>query len=263
LLSDILGLKEERPDAAQTSGRDSTETTPENAPAWLKEERYHIIRHMQRARKRHLSIGNAGTTSTGSSANYMGDILRARRGFRVTDPRDMIFAHVGFASDGQHKDLAVDYSKTTVQVYESSGLYIAKILDLPALLECVGRGDSPERIKGLPSWVPDWTCKIPTKSYPTQRISRESTPFFPELIPILLRETEPGILCCIFSSFDTVRCTSRTLSVQRIPQESRQNISSRLPDIGFTSDGTLPFSPLGIAQDGDILTDAYELGAIW
>jgi hypothetical protein len=213
LLLDILGAKH---------------GSPEISPAWLNKERYHIIGAMQHARKLHVSSGDRDKPNTVCSANYIVDIFRARRGFGVTDPRDMIFAHVGFASDGQHEDLTVDYSKPTVQVYERSALYIAKAFGLSTLLECVGRGDSPERISGLPSWVPDWTCKIPTKLYPAPYITERSDSTWPDLIPILLREPETRILSWIFSRFDTISLTSSSLSVQRIPREFRQSISSRL-----------------------------------
>jgi hypothetical protein len=81
---------------------------------------------MQRARKLHFGIGGSDKTDTDFYYNYMADILHARRGFGVTDPRDMIFgifAHVGFTTGGRHEDLAVDYSKSKVQVYKSSALY--------------------------------------------------------------------------------------------------------------------------------------------
>jgi hypothetical protein len=35
----------------------------------------------------------------------------ARRGLRVTDTRDMIFAYIGFASNSEAELLRVDYSK--------------------------------------------------------------------------------------------------------------------------------------------------------
>jgi hypothetical protein len=127
LLLDIIGLKELKLDVAQTSRKESADRIQKNqfiVPGWLNEERYRIIRDMQRARKLHFSISSPDKTNTDFSSNYMADILQARRGFGVTDPRDMIFAHVGFTADGQHEDLAVDYSKSTVQVYKSSALYI-------------------------------------------------------------------------------------------------------------------------------------------
>jgi hypothetical protein len=45
------------------------------------------------------------------------ELVSARRGLSVTDPRDMVFAHVGFASDMGKEGVEVDYSKTCKQVY--------------------------------------------------------------------------------------------------------------------------------------------------
>jgi hypothetical protein len=40
----------------------------------------------------------------------------------VTDPRDMVLAHAGFASDGEK--IKVDFSKTCNEVYEDIAWYI-------------------------------------------------------------------------------------------------------------------------------------------
>jgi hypothetical protein len=62
----------------------------------------------------------------------------------------MIFAHVGFASDGQHEDLAVDYSKTCEQLYTEFAQYLANKYGLVASLECVSHDKPPMRLKDLP-----------------------------------------------------------------------------------------------------------------
>jgi hypothetical protein len=94
------------------------------------------------------------------SQNSMISLLISRRGFGVTDPRDKIFSHLGFTSDGKHEHFTVDYSKTAVEVFENSAKYIAKIHGIPALLKCKGVGHSSESVKNLASWVPDWSHKI-------------------------------------------------------------------------------------------------------
>jgi hypothetical protein len=88
------------------------------------------------------------------------NLLKARRGLGVTDPRDMLYAHVGFASDGQ--DVNVDYTKTCAQVYEDFARHLMKSLPAYDLLLLVGNHESPTRVKGLGSWAPDWT--IPSRT---------------------------------------------------------------------------------------------------
>jgi hypothetical protein len=97
----------------------------------------------------------------------MVQLIRARRGLSVSDPRDMVFAHVGFAVDGEDEDLAVDYSKTTVEVFTDFAKYIAKY-GLAILLNFVDDNKSQRRPQDLPSWVPDLTIKLPTS--PTTRL---------------------------------------------------------------------------------------------
>jgi hypothetical protein len=86
------------------------------------------------------------------------DILLARRGFGVTDARDMIFGHLGIAADSA-KDLgiSVDYDISAVQGF----INLAKSImvqseDLEILFYVQDMDPSLRRI-GLPSWVPDWT----------------------------------------------------------------------------------------------------------
>jgi hypothetical protein len=113
-------------------------------------------------------------------------LLLSRRGLGVTDPRDMIFSPVGFASDGKHKHFEVDHSQTAVEVFENSAKYIAKIYGIPTLLKCKGADHSSEGVKNLASWVPDWSRKITGQSM-TQILRPEASP----KVSILLQE--PGL----------------------------------------------------------------------
>ena len=198
---------------------------------------------MQRARKHHQSLSkmdmvNARALSqkqTGKwSPNSMAELLMSRRGLGITDPRDMIFAHIGFASDSQHEDLTVDYSKTTIQTFEGSAQYTAKLYGLSALLECVGMANSPERVRDLHSWVPDWTSKIPPKTYPGQHVESKDLRKESPVLPIL--PSDQGTLSCMVSKFDVVVYTSPILLVQQIPQEVRQRIPSILATLDITFD---------------------------
>jgi hypothetical protein len=108
-------------------------------------------------------------------AESLYNLLKSRKGFGVTDPRDMLFANLGVIGQRQGPlqhtvDLelvTVDYQKTEVEVYFDLARFF--------LNSTVGFGlfsllDSSEQCKEkqLPSWVPDWV------SSPNPKFSRVS-----------------------------------------------------------------------------------------
>ncbi|KUJ08660.1 HET-domain-containing protein, partial [Mollisia scopiformis] len=52
------------------------------------------------------------------------DVLQARRGLGVTDPKDMIYAHLGISESQLKSHITIDYSKSKAQVYEETARYI-------------------------------------------------------------------------------------------------------------------------------------------
>ncbi|KIM96236.1 hypothetical protein OIDMADRAFT_133098, partial [Oidiodendron maius Zn] len=92
------------------------------------------------------------------------DILLARRGSKATDPRDMIYGHLGIAGiynskNGPWKsaDLpSVDYRKSINEVFEDATRFIiTSSQSLDVLLHVETRIPSSQQ-RRLPSWVPDW-----------------------------------------------------------------------------------------------------------
>lgn len=85
-------------------------------------------------------------------------LLDMTRCLLATDPRDKIFALLGMADDEQGKFRAMgirpDYGKSVQQVYtDLTGRFILNgSLELISSVEC----NKITRIKGLPSWVPDY-----------------------------------------------------------------------------------------------------------
>ena len=86
-------------------------------------------------------------------------LLDFTRGLLATDPRDKIFALLGMADNEQGKISAMgirpDYGKSVQQVYtDLTGSFILNgSLELLSMVE----SHKTTRIKGLPSWVPDYT----------------------------------------------------------------------------------------------------------
>jgi hypothetical protein len=86
-------------------------------------------------------------------------ILDSRRGFDASDPRDLVFAHLGIAGIVNPLILEVDYGKTMSQVYEMFAwkhISTAESFEVFAHIDDV---DPLHRLQRLPSWVPDWTLR--------------------------------------------------------------------------------------------------------
>jgi len=194
-------------------------------------------------------------------------MLQARRSLGITDPRDMIYAHVGFASDG--RKFVVDYSKTCAQVFEKFALYIAKNEGLYILMYNIGEGKSPSRPRGLPSWVPDWTepqlqvfrgwLHIISSGAPdVARIFRQRWQFYQRHLFI----RKPSILVIFPFETDTVVSNSSVLSVQDIPLNVREAMSARLTERDRLLYRGVLDGPSEDLKDGNIKLLSNALG-IW
>lgn len=88
-------------------------------------------------------------------------LLHTRRGFSITDPRDMIFTHLGFAPDMASDLIAVGYNKSCSQAYTDFAVHcITSFKNLDILFLADDR-ILPERRKDMPTWVPDWMTLNP------------------------------------------------------------------------------------------------------
>ncbi|RFU32923.1 hypothetical protein B7463_g3421, partial [Scytalidium lignicola] len=89
------------------------------------------------------------------------NLLQARRGFGASDARDFVYAHFGVAADfnsPEWPDPIVDYSKTTSQVFTDIARYFIQRYNDLRIISYVGAVDPVDQVlRGIPSWVPDWT----------------------------------------------------------------------------------------------------------
>jgi hypothetical protein len=127
-------------------------------PGMEETRRSTTISEIQKARNRHHNYVKNTHGIEENQENTLLNLLKERGGFGVFDPREMIFAHVGFASDGQQRELVVDYSRPWVQVHTELARYLGRTYGLPSLLEYIGDNKPSAGLDGLPTWVPDWTC---------------------------------------------------------------------------------------------------------
>ena len=80
------------------------------------------------------------------------DLLRSARYYDCSDPKDKIYAVVGFATDVHLDKIPIDYTMSVTNLYIEMGHYFLEEYKNLDWLESV-----PSRMEGLPSWVPDWT----------------------------------------------------------------------------------------------------------
>jgi hypothetical protein len=85
-------------------------------------------------------------------------VLHATSSAESTDPADKVYAVLGLVSKASWKDLPVDYSLTTVEVYTQATHAIMRVSQNLRMLSFV-EDKKYRNIAGLPSWVPDFTAR--------------------------------------------------------------------------------------------------------
>ncbi|KAG8528425.1 uncharacterized protein KY384_007343 [Bacidia gigantensis] len=103
----------------------------------------------------------------------LGDLVATHKGFGAADPRDMIYAFLGVASEVLDPDLAIDYKKSCVDLYIDFACCAIRYHDYSRLLSLVSESlSNQQRMPDLPSWVPDWSSSSGQNS--TEYISRKA-----------------------------------------------------------------------------------------
>ena len=97
-------------------------------------------------------------TRAGRSGGTLLNLLLSRRGLGATNPKDMIFAHMGIAADRQAWGdlIKVDYRKSCPEVYEDAGRYLIDTVGPEKMFAYLDSVDPTLRQPDLASWTPDW-----------------------------------------------------------------------------------------------------------
>lgn len=74
--------------------------------------------------------------------------------YEATDPRDRVFAVVGFTSDSNALGIVPDYTTSCAHVYSQA---TEAILTSSRTLDILYAVSGQKSVQGLPSWVPDWS----------------------------------------------------------------------------------------------------------
>lgn len=93
-------------------------------------------------------------------------LLKSRKGFGATDPRDILFANLGLLGPVPEDEyvglIAVDYRKNEAEVFLDLARYFVENL---CDIEIFSLLDSNEKRRNtlLPSWAPDWASRPPSE----------------------------------------------------------------------------------------------------
>jgi hypothetical protein len=94
-----------------------------------------------------------------TSRSRMFSLLTSRRGLGATDARDMIFAHMGIASDldALRGYIEINYRKSIAAVYEDTARYLFETVGPETFFPHADTRDQRSRREDLASWAPDWS----------------------------------------------------------------------------------------------------------
>ncbi|KAI0474712.1 heterokaryon incompatibility protein-domain-containing protein [Xylaria cf. heliscus] len=128
------------------------------------------LESMNKIRTEYYNLHNGG----GPNKRTLLEVLQARKGCQVSDPRDFIFAHMGIISDRAIAEefIRVDYSLTTSEVFAAVARYVLLNYGVRSMLAI--HTPSPSRtMLSLPSCVPDWGVEIdpPGRCWKTQAVA--------------------------------------------------------------------------------------------
>ncbi|KAF2815182.1 uncharacterized protein BDZ99DRAFT_549771 [Mytilinidion resinicola] len=97
---------------------------------------------------------NRATTGVHSYDRFF-DLIISRRGMGASDPRDMIYAHLGMADVHTQNTFGIDYEQSCSQVLEDVATqFIRSSKDL-SILNHIGNIELVKRQPKPPTWVPD------------------------------------------------------------------------------------------------------------
>jgi hypothetical protein len=143
-----------------------------------------VFSTMQNNRERVQEEVIGRSTSPSSSLNAMKELLVARRAMGVTDPRDMVFAHLGIAGvhhaigedENYNSCIKPDYGISTRTLYERLMAHLLNHGHYEMFAMTERRIDFEYRKRELSSWAVDWTAQSTTlyKPFSSSYISKQA-----------------------------------------------------------------------------------------
>jgi hypothetical protein len=186
---------------------------------------YNTFSEMQRVRRKYRE----SRFDKGPNLSFR-ELVISRQGLGATDPRDFLFSHAGFASDAPNPMITVDYNKSCAQVYSDFARYEIEKSGNFNILSRVPDMPLDERMKGLPSWAPDWSKSAPSSELFLNRTVANSRMTEPGIVKFEQSHfwiQDPPILAHISSQLDIVVDLSVELSVDLMPARKRRNFEAK------------------------------------
>jgi len=97
-------------------------------------------------------------------------------GCQLSDPRDIVYAHLGLANSTTRKAIPINYDKTVAQVFEDvTRFYITynSARSVQTILSFVEHIPQEKRGKAYPSWVPNWSSEYQLGSSNRQSVPKD------------------------------------------------------------------------------------------
>jgi len=176
----------------------------------------------------------------GNDALSIMSLLPARRGLGVTNPKDMIYAHLSFAAGDHDESLVVDYSKSCAEIYEE---FAYRELEYSSGIDILSHIGNHGSSSGLASWAPDWRQpKLTTPLHVEGPVARalldykENGMFEWHHVWV----DKPLTLILLGHIVDSITVVSTPLSGTLIPPEKQSEFSARhdtiILDVGNISE---------------------------
>jgi hypothetical protein len=144
-----------------------------------------VLSNMNESR---IKFRTSQVNCSGKSEEFLGglllELLRARSGCALSDPRDMVYAHLGLASKEIRDRVSIDYDKTVAQVYRDIACFYIVETGLYYMLSHVHNVQPEER--QLPSWIPDWRSPLDPQFQPSTINELGDLHWAPSALPHIL-----------------------------------------------------------------------------
>jgi Heterokaryon incompatibility protein (HET) len=127
--------------------------------SWKPESRA-VLEHMSDTRLKSITTSQSGSQeSEGAPGDSLFNLMQKRRVCGMSDPRDLIYAHLGLVDAETRNIVPIDYAKTVVQVYGDISALYARLIG-PGTILSLAAQNRPERCQhSLPSWALDWSLQ--------------------------------------------------------------------------------------------------------
>jgi len=190
---------------------------------------FSLLYEMHRAREMHLRDEGLRSEAWDSEPTHddaekrsglmMIDLLRARRGLGVTHPKDMIFAHLGFASDSADLTPRIDYSMDHNLVYNAFARYTIDQGRHCELFDAISSADHSTIRNGLSSWSPDWSIAPNRPCFPRSDWCDEVLRHIGSINEIFLLESPLSLKKTDFLERPVISAKKRSLKRKNIQKD--------------------------------------------